>query len=428
MNILVIGGGAREHCLVDKLNNNFNKIWAFPGNPGIFEIAYQTDIQINSFDEIARFCIEKKIDLVVVGPEQPLADGIVDFLEFKGIKVFGPSKLASQIESSKAFAKQFMKKFDIPTADFAVFHKTEMVSALEFCKKLNGSIVVKADGLAAGKGVTICKSYQDAEITINEYFEGKFGNASEKIVIEEFLEGEEASIFVVTDGKDYLLLPSAQDHKRVFDGDNGPNTGGMGAYSPAPIISRELLDEIEETIVKPTLSGLEQLGRLFKGCLYVGLMIDKEQKPYVIEYNCRFGDPETQAVLQLIEGDFDKLLMSVANHKLDKSSIKIKENQYASCVVVCSGGYPEKYKVGYEIVGLENINKQKVKIYQAGTKLENNKLLTNGGRVICLVSQATSLKASLSNIYEELPKIHFENIHYRRDIGYRALKLFEGNG
>lgn len=427
MRILVIGNGARENSLVDKLHSNFNEIWAFPGNPGIFEIANKTDIQSNDFEEISRFCIQNRIDLVVVGPEQPLADGIVDYLEEKQIKVFGPSKLASEIEYSKAFAKQLMNQFNIPTAKFGVFEKEQKESALEFCEKFSGSIVIKADGLAAGKGVTICPSYREAQKTITEYFEGKFGKAGDKIVIEEFLEGEEASIFVITDGKDYLILPTAQDHKRAFDGDSGPNTGGMGAYSPAPIITKELLAEIEEIIIKPTISGMEQIGRPFRGCLYVGLMIDKNRNPYVIEYNCRFGDPETQAVLQLVDGEFDKLLMSVANHKLEKSVVTIEQDQFASCVVIASGGYPEKFQVGYEILGLDQIDKHKVKLYHAGTKIENNKLLTNGGRVICLVSKAPSLEKSLNNIYEELPKIHFENRHYRTDIGRRALKRFEGN-
>jgi len=427
MKILVIGSGAREHTLVEKLNSNFNDIWAFPGNPGIFQIANKTDIQTNSFEEIARFCDQNKIDLVVVGPEQPLADGIIDYLEARQIKVFGPSKLASEIESSKSFAKQLMNQFNIPTADFGVFDKNQIEFALEFCKKLNGPIVIKADGLAAGKGVTICQTYQDAKTTLNEYFEGKFGTASNKVVIEEFLEGEEASIFVITDGREYIILPSAQDHKRVFDGDKGPNTGGMGSYSPAPIITKELLAEIEEIIIKPTISGMEQIGRPFRGCLYIGLMIDKNRKPFVIEYNCRFGDPETQAVLQLISGDFDKLLMSVANHKLDKSFVTIEENKFASCVVIASGGYPDNFQVGYEIFGLDKLDNQKVKIYHAGTKFDNNKLHTNGGRVLCLVSKGPNLKESLTNIYEEILKIHFENKHYRTDIGNRALKLIKGN-
>lgn len=428
MKILVIGSGAREHAIVDKLNKPENEIWTVPGNPGIFEIAYKTEINHNNFDEVAQFCINKQIDLVVVGPEQPLADGIVDFLEERDIKVFGPSKLASEIESSKAFAKKMMKQNEIPTADFQVFRKEEREMALDLCKTICGTVVIKADGLAAGKGVAICDSYKKAEYVINEYFQGKFGNASETIVVEQFLDGDEASLFIITDGEDYIVLPSAQDHKRVFDGDLGPNTGGMGAYSPAPIITQELLKEIERLIIKPTLNGMRELGRTFRGCLYVGLMITKNGTPKVIEYNCRFGDPETQAVLQLIEGDFDKLLYSVASHKIDKNAIRLIKGSYASCVVLSSGGYPDKFETGFEIQGLQKVNSNKIKIYHAGTKLENEKLLTNGGRVLCLVSEDISLKSSLDNIYNEIVNISFNQMHYRTDIGYRALKQLEQNG
>lgn len=428
MKILVIGNGAREHAIIDKVNKTNNEIWAYPGNPGIFDMALKTDIPQNNFEAIAEFAIKKKIDLVVVGPEQPLADGIVDFLESRGLKVFGPSKQASAIESSKAFAKQLMKQFNIPTADFQVFSKNEKDVALDLCKSICGTVVIKADGLAAGKGVAICETFKDAEKTIFEYFDGKFGDASTTIVVEQYLEGEEASLFVITDGEDYIILPSAQDHKRVFDGDTGPNTGGMGAYSPAPVITEKLLYEIERLIIKPTLEGMRQLGRTFRGCLYVGLMITQEGLPKVIEYNCRFGDPETQAIIQLIEGDFDELLLSVANHKINKQAISIDENNFSSCVVLASGGYPQKFETGYEITGLDSLNSTKIKIFHAGTKLENQKLLTNGGRVLSVVSADTSLQLSLQNIYQNIDKIQFENKHYRTDIGKRALKQLEHNG
>lgn len=428
MKILVIGNGAREHAIVDKLNNSNNEIWAFPGNPGIFEIALRPDIKEFNFETIAEFVLKNKIELVVVGPEQPLADGIVDFLESKGVKVFGPSKLASEIESSKAFAKQMMKQFHIPTADFQIFSKNEKQIALDLCKTICGTVVIKADGLAAGKGVAICETFKSAEKTIEEYFDGKFGGAGDKIVVEQYLEGEEVSIFIITDGEDYIILPSAQDHKRVYDGDIGPNTGGMGAYSPAPIITKQLLEEIERSIIKPTLKGMSKLGRTFRGCLYVGLMITKEGLPKVIEYNCRFGDPETQAVLQLIEGEFDQLLLSVANHKINKNTIKIIQNKYSSCVVVASGGYPDKFETGFEIRGLNAVDYDKIKIYQAGTKLDNKILTTNGGRVLCLVSTDDDFKSSLINIYQNINKIQFQNCHYRKDIGHRALKLLEQNG
>lgn len=428
MKILVIGSGAREHAIVDKLNKPENEIWAVPGNPGIFNIAKKTEITQFNFENVAQFCTNQKIDLVVVGPEQPLADGIVDFLEDRGIKVFGPSKLASEIESSKAFAKEMMKHFQIPTADFQIFRKEDKEIALDLCKTICGTVVIKADGLAAGKGVAICETYKSVEDTINEYFEGKFGSAGETIVVEQFLEGEEASIFVITDGEDYIILPSAQDHKRVFDGDLGSNTGGMGAYSPAPIITNTLLNKIEKLIIKPTLDGMKKLGRTFRGCLYIGLMITKDGIPKVIEYNCRFGDPETQAVLQLICGDFDELLFSVANHKIDKKSIKIIEDSFSSCVVLASGGYPEKFDTGYVIEGLQKVNSDKVKIYHAGTRLQDDELLTYGGRVLCMVSVDTSLKSSLNNIYEEISKIRFKNLHFRTDIGYKALRKLEQNG
>ena len=423
MNILVIGSGAREHTLINKLHSNANLIWAYPGNPGIYQIAQKTNLSSMNFDEIYIFCKEKQIDLVVIGPEQPLADGIVDYLEQKNIAVFGPSKLAAEIESSKVFAKDLMHKYGIPTARFQSFSKADSIEEItKFVNSLGFPIVVKANGLAAGKGVAICNNFDEFNQKISEYFSGKFADAGYKIVIEEFMQGEEASIFAITDGNDYILLPSAQDHKRIGEGDTGLNTGGMGAYSPAPIITNAVLEKVEAEIIKPTLVAMKSENRTFKGCLYVGLMINKNGNPKVVEFNARFGDPETEAVLELVEGDFAGLLYSVALGKINKGTIQIIENKCASCVILASKGYPETFEKGFVITGLDYNLNEKVKVYHSGTAEKDNQIVTNGGRVLAIVSSDNSLKQSLDNVYETISKINFENKYYRKDIGYRALK------
>lgn len=422
MNILVIGSGAREHSLINKLHSDTNLIWAYPGNPGIFQLALKTNLLSMNFDEIFGFCNENIIDLVVIGPEQPLAEGIVDYLEQKNIAVFGPSKLAAEIESSKVFSKDLMQKYGIPTARFQSFSRTDSNEEItKFANSLGFPIVVKADGLAAGKGVAICNDLEEFEDTIKEYFSGKFNEASQRIVIEEFMEGEEASIFAITDGNDYVLLPSAQDHKRIGEGDTGLNTGGMGAFSPAPIVTDEILEKVESTILKPILLAMKSENRIFKGCLYVGLMIDKNSNSKVVEFNARFGDPETEAVLELVEGDFAALLYSSAIGKIDKTAIQIVENKFASCVILASEGYPESFKKGFVINGLNTQIDDSVKIFHSGTSEKDNQIVTNGGRVLAIVSSDNSLKQSLENVYKMISNINFENKYFRNDIGHRAL-------
>jgi phosphoribosylamine--glycine ligase len=420
MKILLIGSGGRENCLADKLVNSGDvELYAAPGNPGILNFAKFAEIDINNFIEVSTFCKNERIDFVVIGPEQPLAMGIVDFLEERGILVFGPSKKASEIESSKSFAKNLMRTNNIPTANFSVFNKEDIDSAISYIADLTYPIVIKADGLAAGKGVIIAGDFEEAKQTIEEIFYGAFAEAGNKIIIEEYLQGEEASIFVLTDGDDYIILPSSQDHKRIGEGDTGKNTGGMGAYSPAPIVNSNVLQKIELEIIKPTLQAMKQSGRKFKGCLYAGLMIANDS-PKVIEFNCRFGDPETQAVLQLIEGNFAQLLFSIAKGQIKKEEITLIENKFASCVVIASKGYPDKFNKGYEIFGIDNLQNDSI-IYHSGTKKEGNKILTNGGRVLCVVSVADNLAESLDKNYRTIEKIDFEGKYFRKDIGKKGL-------
>jgi phosphoribosylamine--glycine ligase len=422
MKILIIGSGGREHSLAERLYREKDvELFSLPGNPGIWQIAPKVNIDTNDFSATANFCKEKGIAYVVVGPEQPLADGLADYLISKGIPVFGPTKLAAEIESSKVFAKNLMQKYGIPTAKYGTFTKQTENEALDFILKTGLPIVIKADGLAAGKGVLICETFESAKEELSEIFGGMFGSAGNSVVIEEFLVGEEASIFALTDGIDYVLLPAAQDHKRAFDGDLGKNTGGMGAYAPAPIINSNLLDEIEEEIILPSINAMRAEGRKFVGCLYFGLIITKDG-PKVIEYNCRFGDPETEAVLQLVEGNFAELLYSISNGSIDKSQVKISSEKYASCVVLASGGYPDLYPKGLEISGLESDFWSNTKVFHAGTSLKDDKIVTNGGRVLCVTSVADTLQDSLDLNYNAISKIDFEGMFYRKDIGQKAFK------
>lgn len=422
MKILLIGSGAREHSLAERLHRDKNVIlYSLPGNPGIWEISEKVHIDSNNFEEIKEFCRNSFINFVLVGPEQPLADGLADYLSNNGIPVFGPNKSAAEIESSKVFAKNLMHNYGIPTAKFGTFSLENETEALEFIKKTGLPIVIKADGLAAGKGVLICDTFESAKEELSNIFSGSFGSAGNNVVIEEFLEGEEASIFALTDGEDYVILPAAQDHKRILDGDLGKNTGGMGAYAPAPIITKELLENIEEEIIKPTINAMRAEGRKFIGCLYFGLMITKTG-PKVIEYNCRFGDPETEAVLQLVEGDFAELLYSIAKGKIDKSLIRISQDKYVSCVVLASQGYPDSYTKGFEIAGLDKLYGENTLIYHAGTSKKDGNIVTNGGRVLCITSVANSLQESLDMNYSAISKINFEGMYYRKDIGQKAFK------
>lgn len=424
MNVLLIGSGGREHALAYKIfeSTKLTKLFCAPGNPGIAKFAELVELSTSDFDKIVVFSKEKEIDLVVVGPEQPLVDGLADHLRANGVNVFGPNKEAAMIEGDKSFSKELMKKYKIPTADFEIFTKDNKQKALGYLNKINYPVVIKASGLAAGKGVAICEDKSDAENTINNYFDTNiFGKAGHTIVIEEYLEGEEASIFVVTDGDDFVILPSSQDHKRALDGDKGKNTGGMGAYSPAPLITDSMLSQVEKEIIVPTLNALKHENKKYNGSLYCGLMITKEG-PKVIEYNCRFGDPETQCVLPLLEGDFLELLYTAAIGKINKSAVKYNGGS-SVCVVAASKGYPDKYEKGFEIIGLD-LSDENVIIYHAGTKKVGDKILTNGGRVLSVTSvlKENNLSLAKKTAYDALSKINYEGITYRTDISNKALK------
>lgn len=422
MNILIIGNGGREHALTYFIAKSpiCDKIYAIPGNPGIFSIANETGIDKLNFEDITVFCIEKKIDLVIIGPEKPLSDGLSDILRANGINVFGPSQQAARIESSKAFAKEFMKKYNIPTANYAVFNKNQLNEAIEYIKGQNHPLVLKADGLAAGKGVIITHSVEESIEIANSMFAGLFGAASETIVIEQFLSGDEASILAITDGDNYVTLAPSQDHKKIFDGDKGPNTGGMGAYAPTDLITDSMLEKIKTKILAPAIKGLKNEGTPFIGCLYAGLMIS-DGEPYVVEFNARFGDPETQAVLMVFDGDLLKLLYSAALGQLDKSCISNIANSYACCVVVASEGYPANYKTGFPIYGLDEIKNEDIIIFHSGTSIQKNQIVTAGGRVLCVCAKGSSLQNSIEKAYFAVEKISFENIYYRRDIGKKGL-------
>ena len=424
MRVLVIGSGGREHALALKISKSslLDKLFIMPGNPGTGQVGENIKTDSSNKTEVLQFCKDEKIDLIVIGPEQPLVEGLSDYLRDKGFKVFGPSRKAAQIEAHKSFAKKLMKKYNIPTSDFVEFNSDQYENAVSFLKKSKYPCVIKADGLAAGKGVLICNNYNEAEKALKEIFIDKiFGSSGEKIVIEEFMKGEEASILAITDGADFICLPSSQDHKRIGDNDTGKNTGGMGAYSPAPVITNELLTEIENKIIKPTLAGMKNEDSFFSGCLYAGLMITNDG-PKVVEFNCRFGDPETQVVLPLLKGDFLKLIYSSAIGKLDKKAVHY-EDGCAVCIVAASKGYPDSYEKGFEITGLD-INDNKIIVYHAGTSEADEKVVTNGGRVlgVTAVLNKNDLRNARDKAYDAIKQIHFEGMYYRNDIANKALK------
>lgn len=425
MNVLVIGSGGREHAISYQISKSklLTKLFVAPGNPGTKNIAENVELNINIFNEVLNFCIINKIELVVIGPEKPLVDGMADFLRENNIKVFGPNKNAAQLEAHKSFSKHFMKRYSIPTAEFEEFNNNEYDSALSYCKNQKYPLVIKADGLAAGKGVIICNNFSDVKETLKEIFINKiFGDAGNKIVIEEFMEGEEASVFAITDGNNYITLPSAQDHKRIGNNDTGKNTGGMGAYSPAPIVNKELLNKIDNLIIKPTLKGMSVEGNTYNGCLYCGLMIQNNE-PKVVEFNCRFGDPETQAVLPLLNGDFLELLYTTASGEINRNSVKYNGGS-AVCVVAASKGYPDSFEKGFNINGLNEVDSNCI-VFHAGTKEESGKILTNGGRVlgITAINNTNNLAATKEIVYNNLLKINFQNIYYRTDIADKGIKL-----
>ncbi len=426
MNVLIIGSGGREHALAYKIKESplCEKLFVIPGNGGTIDISETSNIDVNDFEQVFNFCLGNEIDLVVIGPEQYLVNGITDFLKEKNINVFGPSKNAARIESEKSYAKELMKKYSIPTAQFKIFTKDEYEECLKYLETISSPYVIKADGLAAGKGVLILNDLSAVKSVINDIFINQiFGKSGDKVVVEEFLVGNEASVFAITDGEDFVCLPSAQDHKRIGDNDTGKNTGGMGAFSPTNFITNELLEKIKSQIIIPTLEALRKEGNPFVGCLYCGLMITKE-RPKVIEFNCRFGDPETQAILPIMEGDFLKLLYSSANGKIDKDAVRWN-GKSAVCVVLASKGYPDHYEKGFEINGLEKLKGKDVFVFHAGTKKLNNKIVTNGGRVlgITAVADTNNLKKAIEKVYEKIKVIEFDNIYYRKDIGKKGLDI-----
>ena len=423
MNVLLIGSGGREHAIALALSKSkkLSKLYCAPGNPGTKSIAENVSIEISNHKLVVDFCFSNQIDLVVVGPEQPLVDGLSDSLRASSILVFGPSSNAARIESSKVFAKKIMASAKVATASYQEFDTDQFGDAINYLKHCAYPIVIKADGLAAGKGVIICNYFSEAETAIKEIFVDKiFGNSGNKIIIEEFLTGEEASVFAITDGEDFICLPAAQDHKRIGDNDTGKNTGGMGAYSPAPLITMDQQSQIEKEIIAPTINALNKSGNKFIGCLYAGLMITATG-PKVIEFNCRFGDPETQAVLPLLDGDFLELLYSAAKGKVDKSSVNYSGG-CSVCIVAASGGYPDKFEKGFEITGL-NLNDENIIIYHAGTLERDGKIYTNGGRVLGVTSvlDSNDLREAKRIAYKAIDKITFEGKYCRKDISDKAL-------
>lgn len=424
MNVALIGSGGREHIIATRIfkSNNLDKLYIIPGNAGTAQLGTNVSLDTTNHNEIINFCKEHRVSFVIIGPEAPLASGLSDDLREKGIKVFGPSQKAARIESDKSFSKDLMSEYNIPTAKYKTFNSKDYENTLIYLENTAYPVVIKASGLAAGKGVSICNDFSEAKNAVdNCFFNNKFGQAGNKIVIEEFLSGEEFSIFAITDGNDYVLLPAAQDHKRIGEGDTGENTGGMGAYAPVPFVTKELLSEVENKIIRPTLKALADLGNPYSGCLYAGLILTNEG-PKVIEFNCRFGDPETQVVLPLLEGNLLDLLYSAAEGEVDKNAVKYNGGS-ALCVVLVSGGYPGKYEKGFVISGLENIIDQDIQVVHAGTKIQDGKILTNGGRVLNVVSilRGNNLSQCKTKAYQAISKVNFEGIYYRKDIGFKAL-------
>ncbi len=422
MKVLVIGSGGREHTIVWKLSQSpkLKKIYAAPGNAGIAEIAECVDIAVKDQEGLLRFCKREQIDLVVVGPEAPLVDGIVDRFEKEGIKIFGPSRYGAQLEGSKAFAKNLMRQVGVPTAEFEVFDSAD--KAMDYVAKKGVPIVVKVDGLAGGKGVVVATSMPKAMEAIHlDMVKKVFGKAGERVVIEECLEGEEASVIALTDGTTVRLLASSQDHKRIFEGDTGPNTGGMGAYSPAPIVTEAIEKELLDKVFVPVVEELKKSGHPFKGFLYAGIMIT-EKGFEVLEFNVRLGDPETQAVLPRMKNDLLDVMVATVEGRLSSINLEWKDEDCV-CVVIASQGYPEDYEVGKRIAGLASAKENPdILVFHAGTKRENGDYVTAGGRVLNVVGSGRGIFSALSKTYQAVDKIFFEKMYYRKDIGYRATR------
>ncbi len=421
MRVLVVGGGGREHALVWKIRQSpkVTKVYCAPGNAGISEQATLVPIQANDLSRLLDFALKEEIDLTVVGPEEPLTRGIVDLFESKGLSIFGASQKAAELEGSKGFAKGMMKKYHIPTAAYEVFE--DQGDAINYIRKQDAPIVVKADGLAAGKGVILCKTVEEAIQSVDQIMVKKvFGEAGRRVVIEEYLVGEEASYLAFTDGKAILPLASSQDHKPVFDADEGPNTGGMGAYSPAPVVTDEVNQRIIEKILRPIIQGMAEEGRPYKGVIYAGLMIHNGH-PKVLEFNARFGDPETQPVLMRMKGDLIPILEACIHGELSQCQIEW-EDKASVCVVMASKGYPGAYERGKVIEGLKEVSKMEdVFVFHAGTAFGDGKIITNGGRVLGVTGLGANIPKAIERAYEAVQKISWEGVHYRKDIGKKAL-------
>ncbi|SHE44547.1 phosphoribosylamine--glycine ligase [Fodinibius roseus] len=426
LNVLLLGSGGREHAMAWSIarSDKLDTLYIAPGNPGTAQLGENVDLSLSDFQAILRFVEEQGIDLTVVGPEQPLVNGITDFLEDNGHKVFGPSKKAAQLEGSKKFANEFMKENHIPTADFDTYRQDEFDKALSVIKKRDiYPVVLKADGLAGGKGVFICETEEEVEKRLRELKENaRFGEAAETLVVEEFMKGDEASVFVISDGKTAKIIHYAQDHKRIGEGDTGLNTGGMGAYAPTPVLGSRMLQRIEKEIILPTISAMLLDDNPYKGILYCGLMITTEG-PKVVEYNCRFGDPECQAILPSLESDLLDLMEAAASEELDQKNVKV-DNRYRCCVVLASEGYPLDYVKGKEITGIEDVSDDAL-VFHAGTRRENGKILTDGGRVMNVVGGGETLPEAIKNTYREVKKINFGNKYFRSDIGAKGLAYIE---
>ena len=420
MKVGIIGSGGREHVICESLKNSskIKKIYCFPGNAGTANIADNIVLNLESFEDLKNFILEEKIDLIIVGPEKPLVDGLVDYLEKFNIKVLGPSKIASQLEGSKIFTKQLCQKFNIPTAKFGIFNNKN--DSKKFLEKSNFPTVIKADNLASGKGVYICNNKQEAHIAVEEIFNGKFGKAK-NLLIEEFLEGEEMSFFVISDGITIKNFGTAQDHKRVLEGDKGKNTGGMGAYSPSRLINEELEKKILNKIIKPTIKGLSEMGSEYKGFLYAGLMIINNE-PFLIEYNVRMGDPECQTILPKLKTDILDIFLACCEKKLNITDIDWS-NKKSLCVVVCSKGYPDKFNQNVEIENIKDIKLNSNEyLFHAGTVKKNEKVYAVGGRVLNFVSISDDFSNAKSNILKNLDKLNWSGGFYRKDIGYKVIE------
>ena len=418
MNIGIIGSGGREHSLCYKLKESslIDQIFCFPGNAGTELIAENINLDVSDFEKIHKICEEKKIELIVVGPEKPLVNGIVDYFKNTEIKIFGPDKIGAQLEGSKTFTKKLCKKYKIPTSSFEIFQEKKL--ALNYLASAKYPLVVKADGLAAGKGVYICKNQVDANLAVEEIFDGRFGKA-DCVLVEEFLNGEEMSYFIISDGVTHKFFQTAQDHKRVGENDTGKNTGGMGAYSPSRLYTNELDKKINERIIKPTLEGIKELGASYCGFLYIGLMIVNNE-PYLIEFNVRMGDPECQTIIPILETDLGEIVLACCEKKLHDIQIKWKEKK-SVCIVLCSKGYPDDYKKNVRINQIKDIGLNNCEyVFHAGTKIENGEYLATGGRVLNVVVNTENFKKSKEQAIKILNELNWDKGFFRKDIAYKV--------